>query len=67
MRARYLKPSVTDYDSLNGEGVMPLAAIGLGKAAIALAAGYAAGRAVAKASGARPSFKMPSLNSYRGE
>ena len=68
MKEKYTSPSVVSADSLSGEGLVPIAVAGVTvKAAAALLAGYAAGRAVTKAVGARPYFKMPSLKILRSD
>ena len=62
MKEKYLRPSIVHSDAAEGQGAFPFVIAGVTiKAAAALLGGYAAGRAVAKAVEARPSFKLPSL------
>ena len=65
MKETYLRPAIINADTLEGNGILPLAAVTSVKA-LALLAGYAAGRVVTKAIDARPSFKLPSLTEIRG-
>ena len=66
MKEMYLRPAVVSADNLEGREIMPLAAVTSVKA-LALLAGYAAGRVVTKVVEARPSFKLPSLTEIRGD
>lgn len=52
MREQYVKPTV--IGDASKDGVIP--------AVVAMAAGYAAGRAITKAASASPSIQLPSIN-----
>lgn len=65
MKEKYLKPALVNAGTLEGEGLIPLAAVTSVKA-VALLAGFAAGRAVTKVMDARPAFKLPSLTKFEG-
>lgn len=57
LKEMYLRPAVVGADCADTNGIIPLAAVTIVKGA-ALLAGYAAGRAVAKAMAARPSISL---------
>ena len=72
MKQPYLRPTIINADILESTyGIIPFAAIGAAAAAssaaaaassgIAMMAGYASGRAIAKTGKAIPSFRLPSL------
>ena len=58
MKETYFRPTVTNSDVSDANGLAPW---GVVAKAVATAVGYAAGRAVTKASRAMPSIKLPSL------
>ena len=60
MKEKYLRPAVVNADTLELEGIFPLAAVTATKAA-ALLAGLVVGRVATKLVEARPTFKLPSL------
>lgn len=65
MKEKYLRPAVINADTLEGNGIAPLAIAGVTIKGIAfLLGGFLAGKAVAKAM-ARPAFKLPSLTNDR--
>lgn len=65
MKEKYLRPAVVNADTLEGNGVAPLALAGVTIKGVAfLLGGFLAGKAVAKAM-ARPAFKLPSLTKGR--
>lgn len=62
MKEKYLRPAVISAGTLEN-GIIPIAAVAgvTVKGALALLAGYMAGRAATKVMEARPHFKLPSL------
>ena len=62
MKKTYVQPMVVSYQTIEEEGVVPLAAMAGGAA---LLAGYAAGRAVTNMMKARPLSKLPNMNGNR--
>lgn len=69
MKEKYSSPMIVNAEIAEGkEGAFPFVVAGVtAKAAMALLAGYAAGRAVSKAVKASPNFKLPSLKMFRGD
>lgn len=62
MKEKYKRPAVINADTLEGNGLAPLAVAGITiKGALALLGGFMAGRAATKIMEARPAFKLPSL------
>ncbi|MBO6179185.1 MAG: hypothetical protein J6O04_08430 [Selenomonadaceae bacterium] len=67
MKKPYLAPTIINANNMLDKGIAPLVVAGVTiKSAAALLAGYAAGRAVAKAVKALPSFKLPNLKPFGG-
>ena len=64
MKEQYSSPTIVGSNATEGDGLIPLAAVTITGAA-ALLAGYAAGRAVTKVMEARPSIRLPYINTDR--
>lgn len=63
MKEKYLRPAVVNAGTLEVEGIFPWAVTAT--KAVALLAGFVAGRAATKVMKAHPSFKLPSLTKGR--
>lgn len=65
MKEKYLRPAIVNSGTLEGEGIVPLGMFPA--AAVAIAGGYVAGRALKKLLDARPSIKLPGLTTFRSK
>ena len=63
MKEKYSRPAVVNAGTLEIEGIIPWAVTAT--KAVALLAGFVAGRAATKVMEARPAFKLPSLTKGR--
>lgn len=63
MKEKYLRPAVVNAGTLEIEGIIPWAVTAT--KAVALLAGFVAGRAAAKAMKATPALRLPSLTKGR--
>lgn len=63
MKETYLRPTIVNAEAFEIEGIIPWAVTAT--KAVALLAGYMAGRAATKIMEARPVFKLPTLTKGR--